>query len=495
MNRTFRTLAIDFSNLLQDPIDYNVKIVVGEGQNIKEYRLHSPILASRSAYFKNALSARWARKEDGIIIFNKPNISYLVFEVLIKYIYSGTLSIENNDINLFDVAIAADELELLEVYQQIEEVLLENESAWRPRDIIKICQLDNFNKLHKVALGLVCKNPEIIFESKEFLNMEETNLIQLLKCDYLKLEEIDLWEYLIKWGIENTSPILDNDLIKWTKIDFENLEKTLHNCIPFIRFFQMSPHDYTKVRTKFKDILPDGLDDQYFSNSSSKPSFDVLPPRYLIDSKIINSIDTELIASWIDKKQGTPYHFKDLPFKFNLIYRSSREGFEIDKFHNICDNKGPTIVVIKVHNSGEIIGGYNPLEWRCIKKGDDENSLLFHNQQFYENHHCSTSNSFIFSLTNRATPILSRVTSKKEAIIWCKNRGPCFGLQDLCISSSRSSRPFNNIIGKSKQHSYEKKIIDRETFEIEEYEVFQIIDNRFRMFKFIWRMIGNFSNY
>ncbi|RIA86292.1 hypothetical protein C1645_340536 [Glomus cerebriforme] len=262
MNRTFCTLPIDFSNLLQDPIDYNVKIVVGEGQNIKEYRLHSPILASRSDYFKNALSARWARKEDGIIIFNKPNIFYLVFEVLIKYIYSGKLSIENDNINLFDVAIAADELELLEVYQQIEEVLLENESTWQPKDIIKICQHDNFNKLYKVALGLVCKNPEIIFESKDFLNMEEIYLIQILKCNYLKLEEIDLWEYLIKWGIENTSSILDNDLTKWTKIDFINLEKTLHNCIPFIRFFQMSPHDYTKVRTHFKDILPDGLDEQ-----------------------------------------------------------------------------------------------------------------------------------------------------------------------------------------------------------------------------------------
>ena len=45
--------------------------------------------------------------------------------------------------------------------------------------------------------------------------------------------------------------------------------------------------------------------------------------------------------------------FKDLPFKFNLIYRASREGFWIDKFHTICDNKEPTIVVIKlikVHN-------------------------------------------------------------------------------------------------------------------------------------------------
>jgi hypothetical protein len=79
-----RILPIDFLNLLKDPIDYNVKIRVGEGQNIKEFKLHSAILASRSKYFKNALSARWAKKDDGIIIFKKPNISPLVFEVLIK---------------------------------------------------------------------------------------------------------------------------------------------------------------------------------------------------------------------------------------------------------------------------------------------------------------------------------------------------------------------------------------------------------------------------
>ena len=74
---------MDLSSLLQDPIDYNIKIIAGEGQNIKEFKLHSPILASRSNYFKNALSARWVKKENGIIIFKKPNISPLVFEVLL----------------------------------------------------------------------------------------------------------------------------------------------------------------------------------------------------------------------------------------------------------------------------------------------------------------------------------------------------------------------------------------------------------------------------
>ncbi|CAB4478605.1 unnamed protein product [Rhizophagus irregularis] len=281
------TLPIDFSNLLENPDDYDVKIIVGKEENIKEFKAHSLILSSRSIYFKNGLSARWARKEDGIIIFNKPNISPLVFEVIIKYIYTGLLYIkDNNEINLIDVAIAADELQLIEVFQQLEETLTGN----------------------------------------------------------------------------------------------------------------------------------------------------------------------------------------------------SQEDFKIKKFHENCDNKGPTVVVIKVHDSGEIIGGYNPLEWRSFKILEDERSpILYHNCDFYNNHQRKSSNSFIFSLTNRTVPVLSRVTSKREAITWCKNKGPCFGLHDLFVYSLN-----NNIAGKSKQHSYEKKVINKEAFEIEEYEVFQIVDDRYKSIIFLF---------
>ena len=68
----------------KNPKDYDVKIIIGEEPNIKEFKAHSVILSSRSTYFKTALSSRWARKENGIIIFNKPNISPLVFEILLK---------------------------------------------------------------------------------------------------------------------------------------------------------------------------------------------------------------------------------------------------------------------------------------------------------------------------------------------------------------------------------------------------------------------------
>ncbi|GES90399.1 BTB/POZ domain-containing protein [Rhizophagus clarus] len=429
----------DFSNLLKNTNDYNVKIIVGKERNIKEFKAHSVILSSRSIYFQKALSAQWARSEDGIIIFHKPNISPLVFEVLLNYIYTGVLSIENINISFVDTFIASDELELIEICQRIEERLLKDESC-------------------------------------------------LLKCDDLELEEIELWEYLIKWGIENTDSILDDDSTKWTPMDFAELEKTLHNCIPHIRFFQMSPNDFGVVRAQFKEILPDDLIDdifQYYLNPKSKLKYQVLPLResaYNFNSNIINAKDAAIIASWVDKKEETYYHFKDIPFNFELIYRASTEGFR--NFHRNCDNRGPTVVVIKVRNSGEIIGGYNPLDWRSVKL--EENSpLLSHNNEIYNDHKCEISSSFIFSLANRAIPTLSRVSSKKEAIIWCGDKGPCFGLQDLWIKNG--SLP-HIIVGKSKQHSYEKKIINRETFEIEEYEVFRIIDNRFYLSKFIYRI-------
>ena len=40
----------------------------------------------------------------------------------------------------------------------------------------------------------------------------------------------------------------------------------------------------------------------------------------------------------------------------------SRDGIEYSKFHNLCDNKGATITLIKLED-GNILGNYTPLSW------------------------------------------------------------------------------------------------------------------------------------
>ena len=47
---------------------------------------------------------------------------------------------------------------------------------------------------------------------------------------------------------------------------------------------------------------------------------------------------------------------------WELIYRGTRDGFGASSFHALCDNKGPTITVIK--SVGDcIFGGYSDVSW------------------------------------------------------------------------------------------------------------------------------------
>ena len=68
-----------------------------------------------------------------------------------------------------------------------------------------------------------------------------------------------------------------------------------------------------------------------------------------------------LISSWIDRKNDLHCDSKIIPYNFNLLYRASRDGIDTNEFHNKCDYKGATIVIVKVAN--RIIGGYNPIGW------------------------------------------------------------------------------------------------------------------------------------
>ncbi|CAG8749996.1 10397_t:CDS:1, partial [Racocetra fulgida] len=84
--------------------------------------------------------------------------------------------------SLLDIFIAADEIQLSEIKQKAEKRLLETESAWKfPKDFITICKYDIFTNLYQIALELVCRNPKVIFESEDFLKMDEKDLIGLLK--------------------------------------------------------------------------------------------------------------------------------------------------------------------------------------------------------------------------------------------------------------------------------------------------------------------------
>src|ERR1044071_5394478 len=79
-------LSKDLSSILNDADDFNVIIQVGENQDTKEFRAHSVILRARSSYFKSAFSSNWITKKNDIIMFNKPNISPIAFDMILRYV-------------------------------------------------------------------------------------------------------------------------------------------------------------------------------------------------------------------------------------------------------------------------------------------------------------------------------------------------------------------------------------------------------------------------
>jgi len=47
-------------------------------------------------------------------------------------------------------------------------------------------------------------------------------------------------------------------------------------------------------------------------------------------------------------------------------------------FHNICDKQSRTVTIVKIKGSSEILGGYNPIEWKSdYTWGVTKDSFIF----------------------------------------------------------------------------------------------------------------------
>ncbi len=70
--------------------------------------------------------------------------------------------------------------------------------------------------------------------------------------------------------------------------------------------------------------------------------------------------------------------------KSKLIYKASKNGWNASTFHNLCDNKGPTITIATLQD-GRFIGAYSPVNWGKANYVyiNNKNSFLFDNEQKY----------------------------------------------------------------------------------------------------------------
>ncbi|KAF0536920.1 BTB-domain-containing protein [Gigaspora margarita] len=182
--------------------------------------------------------------------------------------------------------------------------------------------------------------------------------------------------------------------------------------------------DFTKLAALVRTVT-----DTAITNPTSV--INLPTPQLNIQSTLIEQKHIVLIVKWInDISNSNPPNF----YTFNLLQRASK------------------------HETGEILGGYNPIDWCKESKKN-----VYH----------STSTSFIFSLNlqNLDNSIVSKVIDKEHAIKQHTYAGPTFGRNDLKICSELKE----NEKSRCRNGSYEKPIRNsKEFFCVDDYEVFQV---------------------
>jgi len=140
------------------------------------------------------------------------------------------------------------------------------------------------------------------------------------------------------------------------------------------------------------------------------------PPKGFEESEILtNEEHRRVLKGWLPT---------DLEGEWRLLYRASRDGFATETFHSRCDNKGPTVTIVK--SEGNIFGGFTEESWAS------------------QGGWVTCSQAFLFSMGNPhglGPTKLSLVTGRQQYAIYCHSTyGPTFGGgHDLCISANANT--------------------------------------------------------
>src|SRR6266540_3810915 len=233
-----------------------------------------------------------------------------------------------SDADILELLVVSDELLLEELFKHVQDYLIEKQSAWVQQNLFLILhtvfKLSNCKELQDYCLDFICIEPLSFISSKDFLSLGKDILYELLKRDDLQIKEVVAWDYLIKWGINQTPGLvcLNNNRATWDDRNYAALKKTLNQFIPLIRFSDISSVDFFDKVRPYKPIIPQKFYEElmkfYMRKSSSITT--TLPPR--ICSLIIRSKLISIILNWIEGRSANIIRTKqDSLYRFDLLFR------------------------------------------------------------------------------------------------------------------------------------------------------------------------------
>ncbi|EXX68285.1 hypothetical protein RirG_106590 [Rhizophagus irregularis DAOM 197198w] len=233
-------VANDYESLLTNTniVDYDV--IIYAGNNNREIYAHSFVLRTRSQYFRTEFSNGSFNRENGNFIFNLPNITPQLFNMILRFIYCGKIDLDQllAGSDILNLLIAVNEINIQRLIDYIQEYLIKNKDDYVQQNSIeileKIHQNNAFIVLQNICIKKICEDPQRLLNSSNFNSLSTSLLALLFNRDDLPLDEIVIWDNLIRWCRAQHSSI-PQDPTQWNNDNITNMERTIHRFIPLIR--------------------------------------------------------------------------------------------------------------------------------------------------------------------------------------------------------------------------------------------------------------------
>ena len=342
----------------------------------------------------------------------------------------------------------------IENSERIKKGILKMEKEKEEKNMLKVLSyISNINKFMK--------------KMKELYSLPK----QSLKFHYIEEENIIKYEDYYFSGIQAPKNVkyyiyASSIDISWT---FENIDLNYNNNIKFKVEMRKENEDYKNVYegTNYNcevNNLSKNTNYEFRISSSINNINGIWTEPYKIKTNEIECDDSTILNN---SKRKNEFSLKLLEWsgykKMKLLFRGTRDGMNVQSFHNKCDNNGETITLIQ-NDKGNIFGGYASIPWTS-------NSGSFF----------SAPGSFIFTLTNihNTNPTKFKSNNKNMEVIHNLGYGPLFGNGDIYItrdfvngSSSRFPSTYIDVLGKGK--SIFTGDNNNNKFIIKEIEVFRL---------------------
>ncbi|XP_041774053.1 BTB/POZ domain-containing protein 9 [Anopheles merus] len=203
--------------------DYSDVTFIVEGQRIPAHRV---ILAARSEYFRALLyGGLQETKQDEITL----NIPLMAFRCLLKYIYSGSMSLmQMKEEHLLDTLGLANQYGFADLEMAISDYLRQVLSLGNVCAILDAARLFALDGLTAVCHSFMDRNAADILQHESFRHLSLDSLCSLLLRDSFFAREVEIFQAVFDWCRCNADTVPNVDVVVG-KVRFElmSLEELL----------------------------------------------------------------------------------------------------------------------------------------------------------------------------------------------------------------------------------------------------------------------------